>query len=392
MQVLFRPRHIGDQRVAQRRQVVAQLQHFGDLAEQAGNQRVRLDGFRHYAVDHAAYIAQREADIAQAHVRIIGGLRQLYLNDADLVAGALLAFGAQIHRHLDGDRLLQLNALILQIAVQCAVHAGQCHVVEGGAGDVADAVDALHRHRCRGKLAARGDLAGQRCVAISHERQRYRVFGELDAFQEQHGGQSAHAQQLLADIADMAPQCAEHFQAQLVGIAGIALAAMAGGPDRLQVHIVRGFAHVLCGPACHGDAVGAGVVHFLIHGKTTVFQTVNDVHFPQRFAAIQAWLVQCRNQRVQILAAVFFRVHGVEEDVLADIHRAHFFPVRHTGQRELDDAVEWCLDVGQRQVFFVQMTWEILAALARALENQQPGNVFRAGVGFGDKKCQVQQR
>ena len=370
MQVLFRPRHIGDQRVAQRRQVVAQLQHFGDLAEQAGNQRVRLDGFRHYAVDHAAYIAQREADIAQAHVRIIGGLRQLYLNDADLVAGALLAFGAQIHRHLDGDRLLQLNALVLQIAMQCAVHAGQCHMVEGGAGDVADTVDALHRHRCRGELAARSHLAGQRGITISHKWQRNRVFGELDAFQEQHGGQSAYAQQLLADIADMAPQGAEHFQAELVGIVGIALAAVAGSPDRLQIHIVRRFAHVLCGPARHGDAVGAGVVHLLIHGKATIFQAVDDVHFPQWLAAIQSRLVQGRDQCVQILAAVLFRAHGVEENVFADVHRAHFFPVWHAGQRELDDAVEWCLDVGQRQVFFIQVTREVLAALAGALENQ----------------------
>jgi hypothetical protein len=46
--------------------MIAELQHFRKLPDDAGEQGVGLDRFGCDAVDHRAYIAQRKPDVAQA--------------------------------------------------------------------------------------------------------------------------------------------------------------------------------------------------------------------------------------------------------------------------------------------------------------------------------------
>ena len=79
------------------------------------------------------------------------------------------------------------------------------------------------------------------------------------------------------------------------------------------------------------------------------------------------------------------------KNMLLQIHRRGIFPMRQSGQRKIDDAIERRLDVGERQVVTVEIFGEGTRP-GRRLADQQPRHVLRAGLGFGNEKSQVQQR
>jgi hypothetical protein len=102
--------------------------------------------------------------------------------------------------------LLQVDALVRQIAMQGAIQAGQRDMIQRRPGPAANQVDPFHAHAGRRKLPARSHLAGQRRVAVGNKRQRNGILGELDAFQQQHRGKAPHPQNAFACARQIAQQ------------------------------------------------------------------------------------------------------------------------------------------------------------------------------------------
>ncbi len=263
-------------------------------------------------------------------------------------------------------------------------------MVERGAGARADRVDARHRDRRRGELAPRRDLPGQRGAGAGDKRQGNGVLGELHALQQQHRREPPHAQDAHRGAADLLPQGLHHFLAGL--LAPLAVPAVLLRPHRRQFQIVGRGGQALGGPARHGHAIGIGVVHLLVQRKTALGQAVDHMQFPQRARAVQHGHVQLRNEVVQRLPVVVAGGELVIKNVLVQVHRLRDFPMRHGLQREIDDAIERCLDVGEAQVLAIEVFGKAGFGPARPLADQQARDMFGAGFGLGDEETEVKER
>ena len=76
-------------------------------------------------------------------------------------------------------------------------------------------------------------------------------------------------------------------------------------PHRREVKIVGRLRHAFGGPSRHRDTVGVGVMHFLVERETTIAQTIDHMHFPQRARTVKHWRVQFRHKIVERLTAIF---------------------------------------------------------------------------------------
>jgi hypothetical protein len=260
--------------------------------------------------------------------------------------------------------------------------------VERGAR--ADGIDPLHRHRRRGELPPRRNLPGQRRARGGHKRQGNRVLGQPHAFQQQHGRQAAHAEHTHRSAAHFFPEVVHQL---LAGpLAPLAMAAVPLRPHGRQRQVVGRSGQALGGPARHGHAVGIGVVHLLVQGKAAALQAVDHVQRPQRSRAVQHRHVQPGDEVIQGLPVVAAARQPVVEDVLRQIDGRRGLPVRHRLQRKADDAVEGRLDVGERQVFPVEVLDKSGPRFGRGFADQQSSHVLRAGLGLGNEKTQVEKR
>ena len=329
VQVCLGARHVGDQRVAHWRQGIGELQQLRNLRNQPGDNCVRLDGFGRDAIDHGAHVAQRKTDVAQPHIGVVRRRRQLHQDDADFITRRFLTFLAQVDRHLNCDRSLEFYALIAEVPAQCTIEAGQRNVIDRRAGTLANPVDAFHRHaRCR-KLAPRCHLPRQRCFGDGDKRQRDGILGEFDAFEKQHGRKTTNAEQASAGTANFFPRRLHLLLVAHFGSA--AMTPMFKRPDGPECQIIGRFRHAFRNPACHGDAIGIGVMHFLIERKTTIAQAVDHVYFPQRTGAIKHRRVQGRDkivQRLPIIAPTTL-AELVIKNMLRKVNRVNVLPVRH---------------------------------------------------------------
>jgi hypothetical protein len=126
-----------------------------------------------------------------------------------------------------------------------------------------------------------------------------------------------------------------------VRVAPAAPAAI-GGPHRPQLQVGGLAGQRLGTPARHGDAVGVGVVHAVVNGELPVPQPVDDVHVPERAAAVEHRFVQRGHFFVERRTVVGRCLQRVEVQVLAQIDVRDRAPARPqaVAGKELDDAVE----------------------------------------------------
>ena len=103
------------------------------LQQHRQHRRVLGHRDRRHTVDLVAHAAQGKTNLAQAFIGIIGLGRQVYQYQANLVAADHVIFIAQVNRHLDTDRAIEINIIVQQVAPQGCVNTRQRDMVQSAA-------------------------------------------------------------------------------------------------------------------------------------------------------------------------------------------------------------------------------------------------------------------
>ena len=254
---------------------------------------------------------------------------------------------------MNDDRAFELNTLVAQVAPQRAVQTGERYMVERRTSALANPVNALHGYARGRKLAPRCYLPRERRFGTRHKGQRNGILGEFDAFQKQHRGQSADAQQPSAGTTCVDPHRLHHFLAAFFALRSVA--AVLERPHRCEREIIGRVRHAFGGPSRHGDAIGVGMVHFLVQRESSAGKTVDHVYFPKRTGAVEQRRVQFGDKIVERLLVVFSLGQLVIKNVLIEVHCINVLPVRHRGRCKNDDAIERRPDIGKREKFAEQV-------------------------------------
>ena len=233
-------------------------------------------------------------------------------------------------------------------------------------------------------------VAGQRCIAVRAERNRDRVAGDAHALERLLGcqlGDSARGEHLAPSLGGQLENSS--CEPRLSRLFFLFPPAPGQGPGRPEFHVIRRVGKAAVQPVGHGHAVRIGMVDLGVDGKTTTFDAVDHVVFPQRAGSIQRWFVQAGG-KVLYFQPTDVALRLVVKNMFVDVEICALFPVRTLHSHETNDQVERLSGFVEGLEFFNQPTTEICRAARRFFAQHEARNVLRTVVRFSQEKGEIQ--